>query len=165
MFLMHIINHLFAVTEVLRKEVHRIPQVIRAPILPVLDDTVEGYIQLAVLVNNTLGLAGGLIAFLRLPIAVGPQGEHRHVAREIAHLGNHTVSRAAKHEIIVDPLAYFGIKGHTLGIVLKERRRIVFPIEAPALDALQYILEILQVRLFHTFLLTATVHLAVLNRS
>ena len=165
MLLVYIINHLLAVREILGQEVHRIPQIVRTPILPVLDDAVERHLQLTILIDDALRLAGSLITFLRLPIAVGPQREHRHIARQIAHLGYHTVSRTSIHEVIVNPLAHFGIEGHALSIILEERRRIVLPIEPPALDALQYILEVLQVRLLHTFLGTATVHLAVLNRA
>ena len=70
--LVYIINHLLAVREILGQEVHRVPQIVRTPVLPVLDDAVERHLQLTILIDDALRLAGGLIAFLRLPIAVGP---------------------------------------------------------------------------------------------
>ena len=163
--LVNVVYHLLAVSEILSEEVHGIPQVVRAPVLPVLNDAVEGHLQFAVLVHDAFRLLGTLVAFLRLPEAIGPQREHRHVAGEMAHLCYHAVGTAAIHEVIVNTLTCLRGECHSLSIVLKQRGRIVLPIEAPSLDALQHALEVLQVRLLHALLLAATVHLAVLDSS
>ena len=118
--LMHILNHLLTIGEVLGEEVHGVPQVVTAPVLPVLDDAVEGHVQGAILVDDALGLASTLIALFRLPEAVGPQGEHGDVATEVAHLGDDTVGALAIHKVIVHAIAYLGVEGHAVGIVLKE---------------------------------------------
>ncbi len=161
----HILNELRPCSKVLRQEVHRVPQIVRAPILPVLNDTVQRHLQGTVLVDDALRLSGSLITLLRLPVAVGPQREHRHVACEVTHLGYHTVGTSTVHEVVVNALTGLRGKRHPLGIILKQRRRIVLPIESPALDALQHVLEVLQVRLLHAFFLATTVHLAVLDSS
>ena len=104
MLLMDVLNHLRSLGKVLSEEVHRIPLIVGAPVLPVLDDAVEGHLQLAVLVDDALSLGSSLITLLRLPEAVGPEWEHRHVACEVAYLRNHTISRTTIHKVIVDAL-------------------------------------------------------------
>ena len=76
---MNLINHLTTIGKLLRKEIHCIPQIIGAPILPVLDDSIQRNTQLSVLLHNAQCLIGTLITFLTLPVTVGPQGEHRHI--------------------------------------------------------------------------------------
>ena len=163
MLLVYVLNHLLTVGKILRQEVHRVPQVVRAPVLPVLDDTVERHLQRTILIDDGLRFLSRLIALLRLPEAVRPQREHRHVARQLAHQGNDTVGRATIHKVVVDALPCLRGKRHALGIVLKHRGRVVLPVDTIALDRLQHILEVLQVRLFHAFLQSATVQLAVLH--
>ena len=53
MFLVYLVDHLLSVGILLRQEVHRVPQIVGTPILPVLDDTIEGHLQLTVLVKDT----------------------------------------------------------------------------------------------------------------
>ena len=163
MLLMDILDQLGTAGKILCQKVHGVPKIVATPILPVLDDAVEGHLQLAILIYNTLRLGSRLITLLRLPVAKGPQWEHGHIAREVAHLGNHTVGRAAVHEVVVYTLTCLRVEGHAIRIVLKQCWRIVFPIDTPALDTLDDILEILQVRLFHTLLLTTTVHFTILE--
>ena len=64
MFLVDVVNHLRAIGEIFSEEVHRVPLVVGAPILPVLDDTIEGHLQFAVFVDNALRLGSALIALL-----------------------------------------------------------------------------------------------------
>ena len=59
-------------------------------------------------------------------------------------------------------MAHLRRERHARGIVVKLCGRIVVPIESPAFDALQHVLEILQVRLFHPLVFTTAVHFAVL---
>ena len=121
MLLVDILNQLRACGEVLREEVHGVPQIVGAPILPVLNDAVEGHLKGTVLIDDALRLRGRLITFLRLPEAVGPKREHGHIARQPAHLGDDAVGTAAIHKIVVDALARLRVEGHALGIVLEER--------------------------------------------
>ena len=80
MLLVDILDHLRTLGEILSEEVHRVPLIVGAPVLPVLDDTIEGHLQLAMLIDDALRLSSTLIALLRLPEAIGPQGEHGYVA-------------------------------------------------------------------------------------
>ena len=121
MFLMYVLYQLLTVGKVFRQEVHRIPQVIGAPILPILNDTVKRHLQGTILVDDTLRFSSGLITLFRLPEAIGPEWEHRHITREMAHLGYHTIGTATIHEIIVNTLAYQRSKGHSFGVIVKLR--------------------------------------------
>ena len=91
MLAVHGINHLLTILELFRQEVHGVPQIVAAPVLPVLDNTVEGHVQGTVLVDDALGLAGRLVALLRLPVAIGPKWEHGHLTCELAHLGDDAI--------------------------------------------------------------------------
>ncbi len=105
MLTVYLVNHLLSVKEVLVDELHGIPRVVGTPVLPVLNDAVERYLALAVAVYNVEQLLGRLVAFLRLPVAVGPQREHRYLSRQRAHLGDVAIDGAAQHEVIVNTIA------------------------------------------------------------
>ena len=64
MFLMYVLDELLTISKIFRKEVHRIPKIVGAPILPILHDTIEGHLQLTILVDNAFRLCSTLIAFL-----------------------------------------------------------------------------------------------------
>ncbi len=131
-----VLNQLRTCGKILREEIHGVPQVVGAPVLPVLNDAVEGHLQGTVLIDDALRLGSTLIAFLRLPEAVGPEREHRYVAREVAHLGDDTIGRTPIHEVIVDATACLRSEGHAVGIVIELRGRIVLPIKTPAFHGL-----------------------------
>ena len=140
---MHVLDELRTSGEVLREEVHGVPQVVGAPILPVLNDTVQGHLQFTILIDNAFCLGSGLIALLRLPEAVCPQREHRYIACQLTHQGNVAIGRAAIHKVIVYAFAGLRRERHAVLVVIELRGRVVLPIDAPALDALQHILEVL----------------------
>ena len=163
MLLVHVLYHLLAVGKILSQEVHGIPQVVRAPVLPVLDNTIQWHLQLAVLINNALGFGSALIALFRLPETICPQWEHRYIATQEAHLCNHTIGRTTIHKVIVDHITSLRGKRHAACIIVELGGGVVIPIQAPTLDALDHVLEVLQIALLHAFVLATTVHLAVLN--
>ena len=105
MLLVYVLNQLLAVGKILRQEVHGVPQVVGAPVLPVLDNTIQGHLQFAVLINNALGFGSGLVTLLRLPETIGPQWKHGHIATQMAHLCNHAIGRTTIHKVIVDHVA------------------------------------------------------------
>ena len=143
--LMNIVDELLAAGEVLAREVHRVPHIVASPVLPVLDDAVERHFESAILVNDALRLGCSLVAFFRLPEAEGPHWEHRHIACQVANLRDNSVGTPAIHEVVVDAFACFRVEGHAVEVVLEEGGSVVVPIDAPAFDALQDILEVLQV--------------------
>ena len=83
-------------------ELHGIPVGITSPVLPVLHDAVQGYTQLAVLVEHVAQLVRTLVALAALPVAHGPEGKHGSLAGQVAQGGNHTVHAAvAIQEVVV----------------------------------------------------------------
>ena len=79
-FCMDVLDHLLSIGKILGKEIHRIPQIVGTPVLPVLDDTIKWNLQCPILIDNTLRFLSTLIALLRLPETIGPQREHGHIA-------------------------------------------------------------------------------------
>ena len=165
MLTVYLVNHLLAVEEVIVQELHCVPRIVRAPILPVLDNAVEGHLRLTVLVEHGKQLTRCLITLLRLPVAVGPEGEHRHLSGERAHLGNVAIGRATQHEIVVHSIAHLRRKrhSHALGRLVVDSTGVVVPVDGPAADALEHVLEVLQVRLLHVYMLAAMRQLTVLK--
>ena len=106
MFLVYIVYHLFAIDKLLRKKVHRIPQVVATPILPILDNAVKRHIQCTVLVDDAFRFLGTLVALLTLPESISPQWEHGHIARQMTNLGDDTIGRTTVHEVIVNTFSY-----------------------------------------------------------
>ena len=84
-------------------EAHGIPVGVAAPILPVLNDSIEWNLQLAVFVEHRGELVAGLIALAALPMAQSPEREHRCLTRQLTDAGDNTVLRAvAVDEVVVD---------------------------------------------------------------
>ena len=157
------IYHLTSVCKLLGQKIHRIPEIVGTPILPILNDAIKRNTKFAVLLHNAQRLVRRLITFFRLPISVSPKREHGDIARQMTNLGNHTIGRAAIHKVVVDGFACFRCQGHTVIIVVELCWRIVIPIDTPPFYALDDALEVFGVGLLHTFVLSTTVHLAVLN--
>ena len=117
--LMYVLDELRTFLEILREEIHRIPKIVASPVLPVLYDTIQRHLQLAIFIHDTLCFCSCLVTFLRLPESVGPEGEHRYVATQMTHLGDHPVSIATIHEVVIYALANLGVEGHAVSIILK----------------------------------------------
>ena len=60
----HILDELRTCSKVFRQEVHGVPQIVRTPILPVLNDTIQRHLQSTILVHNALRLSSCLITLL-----------------------------------------------------------------------------------------------------
>ena len=160
---MHTVNHPLTVGECLTDKVHGIPCIIASPILPILYDSIERNLQFSIVVNHLKQFLLRLVTFATLPIAKGPKREHRNIARQLAHTPVHSVGIPAIHKIIVGTITHLGTEGHALGIVLKVGTAIVVPKDSPAFYRLDYILEILEVRLLHMFRETTSVEASVLH--
>ena len=144
-------------SESLTNEIHGIPGIVAAPILPVLYDTVERHIILTMPVDNLQQLVLRLVSLPALPETVCPQREHVNLSRELAHKRVYTVGRPSIHEIIVGRITNLGRERHSAGIVLEVSPGIIVPIDAPPLQRLNNILEVLKIRLFHKLLRATSV--------
>ena len=159
----HLVDHRLGVPEVLVQELHRVPLVVVAPVLPVLDDAVDGDAALAVAVQRVEQLAAALVALAALHEAVAPQREHRHVARQRTDAGDHAVGAAAVEEVVVHGLPHLGLEVHAGRVVSEDGRRGVVPEDAIALDGLDDGDEVLGVALDHAARLAAQGQGAVLQ--
>ena len=67
-----LVYHLLSIAEIVAQELHGIPLVVVAPVLPVLYDAVDGNPPLAVAAEHAEVLGRALIALAALHIAVTP---------------------------------------------------------------------------------------------
>ena len=117
-------------------ELHGIPVRVAAPVLPVLHDGIDGDVAATVFVEHTRKLVGCLVAFAALPIAIGPEREHRGLAAQPTDLLHHAVlCTVLVEEVVIDALADAAAQGCPAGIVAPERLSRIVPIDAVALLA------------------------------
>ena len=165
-FAVHIIYHLLGEWELGVQKLHGIPQIVGVPILPVHNNAVEGHTRSTILVDHLRQFLLTLVALATLPEAIAPQGEHGHIACQLADEGQVAVGRAAIHEVVVDAVGHLRVEGKAvLRRVVELCGRVVVPVEGVALQTLEDVLEVLQVRLHHAAVLAALVHLVVLHET
>ena len=106
------------------------------PVLPVLDDGIDGNTHLTVTRRNRQELGLGLVALLRLPHAPGPPGHHRGIAGQPSVSANHVVHLGAENEVVVDSGAGLGADGERMRRAgdcdIHIGDRCVIPEKAPA---------------------------------
>ena len=78
--LVNLVNHLLGAVEVGVEELHGVPVVVAAPVLPVLNDAIERNLQVTILVHHLEQFLLRLVAFAALMETVCPQGHHGHGA-------------------------------------------------------------------------------------
>ena len=143
-------------------EGHRVPVLVAAPVLPVLDDAVQRHTQGAVFVHHFTELVGALVAFAALPEAQCPERIERGLPRQLSDSGNHAVGMAAIDEVIVGTVTHFRVERCLLRIVGKGGRRVVVPIQSVPLDGVDEGDADVHVLVAEEQLLAALVHLACL---
>src|SRR5690606_36379445 len=105
------IDHLLWIGELWVEKFHRVPLVVVAPILPVLDNSIQRNFQFAILFNDFKQFLLAFVALTALPEAIGPQWKHRHLSGQLTHLGYDTIRMAAIHEVVIDKISNFRLKG------------------------------------------------------
>ena len=128
--LVDLLHHALGVGEVGVHEFHGVPQIVVAPVLPVLDDAVDGHAQLAVLGHHFQQLCLALVTLAALPEAISPQGEHGHLPRQLPHLRHYAIGVVATHEVVIHAVAHSGFECGALLVVGEAHGRIVVPIYA-----------------------------------
>ena len=88
----------------------RTPLILR-PVVPVLNDIVDGYLTLAELSQRALHLLRGLIALTTLPEAQHPLGIERCLTGECAIAGDDLIEVLASNEVIVHILGHLAPNG------------------------------------------------------
>ena len=167
--LVHLVDHILSAVKVGVEELHRVPVVVAAPVLPVLNDTVERNLQVTIFVHHLEQFLLRLVTLAALMETISPEGQHGHFAREVAHLGNHTVGIATIHEVVIHHLAHFRLQFDVACLTFSGSDQtgggVVVPVDAITLDGLVEMGKVLQIALFHTAVLTPLAHLAVLQES
>src|SRR5690554_3979480 len=160
---MHIVDHLLWIVKFFIEEFHGIPEVVVAPITPVLDNAIERHAQIAIFADNTNGFILSFVALPALPVTISPQGKHGHLPGKFAHLGNYPVGIFAIHKIIVDAIANLRAKFRLLLVVAKGSWLIIIPEQAITFSRLEKRNKILCVILNHVYFEVALNHFAVLQ--
>ena len=167
--LVHLVDHALGIAKLIVEELHSVPCVVGAPVLPVLDDAVERYAQFAVAAHHLEQFALTLVALAALVETIGPQGKHGHLTCEVTHLGNHAIGIAAIYEIVVNGRAHLALEHHLSTHALvggdESGGRVVVPIDAVSLDALEHVGIVLEVALLHAAVFATLRHLAILQEA
>ena len=163
-FLVNIINHTLSPLEVLVEELHGIPVVVASPVLPVLDDAVERHSEFTVLSADLQQFLLRLIAFTTLVEAVGPEREHRCLAREVTQFADDSVCRSSEEEIIIYGITHLRLQSEAFGSI-KFSGRVVIPVDSIAALALEDIGIVIQVRLHHQSFFPTLIHAPVLQEA
>ena len=167
--LVNLIDKVLCTTEVLIKELHSVPCIVTAPVLPVLNDTIERNTKFAVLAHHSYGLVLSLVTLTALVETVCPERKHRSLACEVAHLLDNAIGILAIHEVVVRFLSYLTLKNNLSSFALlwssEVGRRVIIPVDSVALNALVEMSEVLKIALLHTAVLVTLTHLAVLEKT
>src|SRR5574344_637916 len=131
---MYLVDHFLGIGIVLGIEFHRVPEIVVAPVLPVLDHAVDRDAGLAVAVQDVQHLGGTLVSLAALHEAIAPERHHRHFSGKFADTGNHSVGIASIYKIIVNALANLGLETHPVSRILEVSRRRIVPEYSISLD-------------------------------
>ena len=162
---MHIINHLFRIAERRVLKVHRIPQIVVSPVLPILNDSIERNTQFTVFPYHSHRFFLALIPFLALEIAVSPKGKHGNLSGQCTHLRNHAISISTIHKVIVDAISHFRLERGPFRFISKIGWRIVIPEKTISFHRLHEWNHILHIALHKTFSLIALRHFPILKNA
>ena len=163
----YVVYHGLRIRELGVEELHGIPQVVGVPVLPVEDDAVERHTELTVFIDHLGQFATALVAFAALPVAIGIERNHRHVACEFTYECHDSIGCLAIDEVVVEQFAHLAGKRHSAIVrtICKLSWRVVVPEHRIAFLAVEYVLEIFEVALHHTAVLATLVHLAILDKA
>ena len=159
---MHFLDHLLIVGKRLGDELHGIPCVVAAPVLPVLNHHIDRNLERTVLAEHFEQFVGALVSFTALHEAVCPEWSHWNLARELAYLGDSAVRIAAIDHVVVGEVTHFRLELHAVGIVGEVGRRVVVPEQGIALGRMYDIDIVVAVALHHVVVRVASAHLSVL---
>ena len=132
---MHLVDHRLRARKTGIEELHRVPVIVVAPILPVLDDSVYRHSVLPIATQDLEELSAVGVALAALPEAVAPERVHRDLPREVTHCTDDSVERPARDEVVVLRVAYVALESNCFVIGLVPRYRHVVPVEPPSADA------------------------------
>jgi hypothetical protein len=126
------INHFLWVGVQLLVKKHAAPVGVAAPVIPVLDEAINGDLQRAVFLSDAQQLIAGRVMLLALPVAVSPFAIHRRLSRQIPVSGNGVVHVFAADEIVVQVVTHLGPERHVVRVVGKNGFGIIVPENPPA---------------------------------
>ena len=119
------------------QELHGVPVGVVPPVLPVLDDAVQGHLELPVLLDDGDQFLRRAVALLGLQEAVLPERVHRRPAGQGADVPHHRVAAAAAQEEIRAVLSGLRREGNPLLAALELRRGVIVPIDGVSLHGME----------------------------
>ena len=116
---------------------HAAPVAHGAPVVPVLDDVVDGDPALAVFLRHCQHLVLGVVVLLALPVSVGPLAVHGGGTRQIAVTSDGAIDVVALDHIVVEAVTDVRGDGQPIGPVLEDGLGSVVPQKSVALGGNQ----------------------------
>src|SRR5450631_1461627 len=104
---MELIHHFFGLRIMILIELHGAPAVL-APVLPVLNQSVDWNFSLAKFGSGIENLLLAVISLSTLQVAVGPLWKQRRFACELTVFGHDAVQLGAVEEVVIDGLPHLG---------------------------------------------------------
>ena len=104
--LVNLVHHVLRPWEQFVQELHCVPGIIGAPVLPVLDNSVQRHSCSAVSLDHVKQFRLALVALAALMVTVSPQRHHWNLAGKGANCGYHTVGIPAIDEVVVNVFRY-----------------------------------------------------------
>ena len=147
----HRIYHLLVIAEFRIAELHGVPQIVPAPILPILHHTIEGHFQTTVLCGHAHRLVRTRIPLFALEVTVSPQGNHGDLPGQHTHLTDSLVSVRFRtfHEIIIHTVTYCRFERHAIGTIAVSCRRGIIPKQGITLSGMNVGNPYRSVSLYH----------------
>src|ERR1039458_8966305 len=121
------VNHLLRVGIRFFVKKHSTPVGVAAPVIPVLDEAIDGNLALAIFLRDGQKLIAGRIMLLALPVAISPFAIHRGLAGQIPVSGNDVVQVFAADEIVINIVGHLRPKRRVLRVVGKNGFGIIVP--------------------------------------
>src|SRR5258707_15249900 len=128
-FAVQLVDHSFGIRVILIED----ELALTVPPEPVLDDVVDGNMQIPILLRNRKNFFLRLVAVLALPKSISPLSKHGGLTSQLAITRNNFVELRPVKEEVVDHVGYFRAYVHVIGkAVVDFASRIIVPINSVA---------------------------------
>ena len=127
MLLVKLVDHLLGAGVFGFVEEHAPPHVVPTPVIPVLDEVVDGNAPLAVFLRDAKQFVARGVVLLALPIAVGPLAVQGSLSGELPVSGDGLIHGRAIQEVVIHVVGHVGPERHRIGVVGEDGLGVVVP--------------------------------------